>query len=132
VVEIGWIPVTAEKSAAATEWLGGRAGFDAFQWHYDAFTLPPGAERIVMGATCANQAYVVGGRHLGMQCHVEVTAEMIDTWCAAGADEISEHYGRSPAVQDAVTIRTEMAYKLARLSATADTLYERWMLGVKR
>ena len=130
VVEIGWVPVRAEANGLAREWLGGIDGFDAFQWHYDTFTIPPGAERIFGGATCANQAYVAGGRHLGMQCHVEVTAEMIDTWCTVGADEITEHYGKSPAVQDAVTIRVEMTQKLAALSATAGTLYARWMRGL--
>jgi GMP synthase-like glutamine amidotransferase len=131
VVEIGWVPVSAEKTALAREWLGGLDGFDAFQWHYDTFRLPPGAERIFTGATCANQAYVVDGRHLGMQCHVEVTAEMIDTWCNVGIDEIDENFGKSPAVQDAVTIRSEMTQKLAALSATASGLYARWMQGLK-
>jgi GMP synthase-like glutamine amidotransferase len=132
VVEIGWVPVTAEKTARAAEWLGALDGFDAFQWHYDTFTVPPGAERIFTGVTCPNQAYVVDGRHLGMQCHVEVTAEMIDTWCNVGIDEIDENFGKSPAVQDAVTIRMEMAQKLAALSATAGTLYARWMKGLQR
>jgi GMP synthase-like glutamine amidotransferase len=130
VVEIGWVPVAAEKTPLAREWLGALDGFDAFEWHYDTFTLPPGAERVFAGVTCENQAYVVGNRHLGMQCHVEVNAEMIDTWCSVGADEITAHYGKSPAVQDAVTIRVEMTQKLAALSATAGTLYARWMRGL--
>ncbi|HZZ94636.1 MAG TPA: type 1 glutamine amidotransferase [Usitatibacter sp.] len=132
VVEIGWVPVTTERTPLAREWMGGVESFDAFQWHYDTFTLPPGAERIFTGATCANQAYVVGNRHLGMQCHVEVTAEMIDTWCRVGIDEIDDNFGKSPAVQDAVTIRSLMARKLAALSATAGGLYARWMQGLAR
>jgi GMP synthase-like glutamine amidotransferase len=131
VVEIGWVPVAAEKTPLAREWLGALDGFDAFEWHYDTFTIPPGGERLFRGATCANQAYVVGNRHLGMQCHVEVNAEMIDTWCSVGADEITEHYGKSPAVQDAVTIRSEMGRKLAGLTATASTLYVRWARGLE-
>ena len=131
LVEIGWVPVAADRTALAREWLDGRDRFDAFEWHYDTFTIPPGAERIFTGSTCANQAYVVGGRHLGMQCHVEVNAEMIDAWCSVGADEISEHYGKSPAVQDAVTIRTEMSCKLVQLTAAASTLYARWARGLR-
>jgi GMP synthase-like glutamine amidotransferase len=131
VIEIGWVPVSADPTPAAREWLGGLDGFDAFEWHYDTFTIPPGGERILAGATCANQAFVVGGRHLGMQCHVEVNAEMIDTWCGIGADEISEHYGKSPAGQDAVTIRTELTRKLAGHTATASALYARWMRGLQ-
>jgi len=131
VVEIGWVPVTAENTPLARDWLGGLDGFDAFEWHYDTFTIPPGGERVFAGTTCPNQAYVVGDRHLGMQCHVEVNAEMIDTWCSVGADEITEHYGKSPAVQDVVTIRSEMTRKLAGLSATASTLYARWAKGLR-
>ena len=130
VVEIGWVPVAADATPAAREWLDGRAGFDTFEWHYDTFTIPPGGERIFAGATCANQAYVVADRHLGMQCHVEVNAEMIDTWCRLGADEITEHYGKSPAVQDGVTIRTEMTRKLSQLTSAASALYARWMRGL--
>ena len=46
--------------------------------------LPPGtpAVRIAGSPWCPNQAYVQGP-HLGMQCHVEITPEMID---AAGVD----------------------------------------------
>jgi GMP synthase-like glutamine amidotransferase len=132
VAEIGWVPVTAEKTGLAREWLGELEGFDSFQWHYDAFTLPPGAERILAGTTCPNQAYVVGGRHLGMQCHVEVTAEMIDTWCRVGADEISEHHGKSPSVQDSATIRAQVPHKLGPLSSTAERLYDRWTRRLER
>jgi GMP synthase-like glutamine amidotransferase len=131
VIEIGWVPVKGEPTPLARSWMAAAAGFEAFQWHYDTFTIPPGGERIFTGATCANQAYVLGDRHLGMQCHVEVTAEMIDTWCSVGIDEITEYYGKSPAVQDAVTIRTQMTQKLAPLSAMAGTLYARWMRGLK-
>ena len=131
VVEIGWVPVVSDRTPMAAQWLGGREGFDAFEWHYDTFTLPPGAERIFGGATCTNQAYVVRDRHLGMQCHVEVNAEMIDTWCSVGADEITEHYGKSPAVQDVVTIRTEMTRKLVPLTSAASALYARWARGLQ-
>ena len=77
VKEIGWVPVQVEGNATARDWFAGVEGFTAFQWHGDAFAVPPGGERILTGRHCPNQAYVVDGRHLGMQCHVEMTAEMI-------------------------------------------------------
>ncbi len=130
--EIGWVPLEVERSATAMDWFGDILAFDAFEWHEDSFAVPAHAERILTGKHCANQAYVVDGLHLGMQCHVEVTAEMIDTWCRAGTEEIDESIGRSPAVQDALTIRTLMPAKLAPLTATANRLYERWAAGLKR
>jgi GMP synthase-like glutamine amidotransferase len=127
VKEIGWVPVTVEASAAAREWFGDNRGFAAFQWHEDTFAIPPGGERILTGTTCANQAYIVDGRHLGMQCHVEVNAEMIDTWCRIGITDIDQNFGKSPAVQDALTIRGLMPQNLPTLTATASRLYTRWM-----
>jgi len=132
VKEIGWVPVAIERSGLAREWFGDMEGFTTFQWHQDTFSIPPGGERILTGKHCANQAYVVGGRHLGMQCHVEVTAEMIDTWCDVGISDIDEAIGKSPAVQDALTIRSEMPKNLPALSATATRLYTRWIENLRR
>ncbi len=132
VKEIGWVPVTVEGNDAAREWLGDARGFDTFEWHNDTFTIPPGGERILVGEHCPNQAYVVDGRHLGMQCHVEVTAEMIETWCHVGIDDIDEAIGKSPAVQDALTIRALMLDNLPRLTETANRLYTRWIEKLAR
>lgn len=133
VKEIGWVPVTLEKSPLAREWFGdGAEGFTTFQWHEDTFSIPPGGERILTGRHCPNQAYVVDGRHLGMQCHVEVTAEMIDTWCQIGIGDIDQAIGRSPAVQDALTIRSEIPENLPTLTATATRLYTRWIENLRR
>ena len=130
--EIGWVPLEVERNATAMDWFGDIAGFDAFEWHEDTFAVPARAERILTGKYCANQAYVAEGLHLGMQCHVEVTAEMIETWCRIGIEEIDENIGKSPAVQDALAIRAGMLEKLAPLTATASRLYERWIEGLKR
>lgn len=132
VKEIGWVPVAVEDNAAARAWFGSNRGFAAFQWHEDTFAVPPGGERILTGRHCPNQAYVVDGRHLGMQCHVEMTAGMIETWCRMGIEEIDANIGKSPAVQDPLTIRALMAENLAPLSAAASRLYTRWIEGLRR
>jgi hypothetical protein len=74
---------------------------------------------------------VVDGRHLGMQCHVEVTAEMIETWCRIGISDIDQNVGFSPAVQDALTITTSIPKYLPQLSATASRLYARWIENLR-
>lgn len=130
--EIGWVPLAVEPGPTAAAWLGDLRGFSAFEWHEDTFSVPRGAERILTGEYCANQAYVLDGRHLGMQCHVEVTAEMIETWCRIGIEDIDEAIGKSPAVQDAATIRALTLENLAPLTATASRLYARWIEGLKR
>ena len=132
VKEIGGVKVEADDTPLAREWLAGARGFESFQWHEDTFTLPSGSERILSGRTCENQAYVVDGLHLGMQFHIEMDAEMVDTWCHTGREEIAEGLGKSPAVQDAATIRGLMTRHLPALTETANRLYERWMRGLKR
>jgi GMP synthase-like glutamine amidotransferase len=132
IKEIGWVPVKVDATPTAREWFDGTTSFETFEWHEDTFTIPPGAERILAGETCVNQAYVVDGRHLGMQCHVEVNAEMIETWCRIGISDIDQNFGKSPAVQDAVTIRSLMPKNLPTLSATATKLYTRWIANLCR
>ena len=131
VKEIGWNAVEVEDNATAREWFGrDLAKFTTFQWHGDTFTIPPGGERILTGPHCANQAYVVDDRHLGMQCHVEMTPEMIASWIASGSGEVKENLA-SPAVQPVEEIRAEMPSKLPDLSATAERLYRRWVTGLR-
>jgi GMP synthase-like glutamine amidotransferase len=135
VKEIGWVPVEVESGAtpAARRWFGDAASpFVTFQWHEDTFAIPPGATRILTGKHCANQAYVVDDRHLGLQCHVEITAEMIESWLGSGGPDIEKSLGHSPAVQDAATIRALVPRHLAALSATADRLYTQWARGLAR
>ena len=134
VKEIGWVPVAFDDNASAREWFGtnGAAkGFTTFEWHEDTFTIPPRGTRILTGKTCPNQAYVVDDRHLGMQCHVEVTAEMIETWCRIGISDIDQNVGLSPAVQDALTIRTQIPEKLPQLTRHANALYTRWIKNLR-
>ena len=129
--EIGWNHVRVEDTPLARRWFGDDlAEFTTFQWHGDTFTIPPGGERILTGDYCANQAYVVDDRHLGLQCHVEMTPEMIASWIASGRGEIEANRA-SPAVQAVDRITGEMPKRLPALSSTADRLYRRWVTNLK-
>jgi GMP synthase-like glutamine amidotransferase len=130
VKEIGWCRVDLEDTPLAREWFGLDApAFTTFQWHAETFSLPPGAERILRGEHCANQAFVVDGRHLGMQCHVEMTPELVRSWCETGSEEIAASRA-SPAVQAVGRIESEAAERLPVLSDVASRLYERWAKGL--
>jgi len=69
--EIGWLPVRSRDPELVPEgpW---------FQWHFDVFGAPPGAEVIAESDLCP-QAFVYG-RSLGLQFHPEVTREIMDDW----------------------------------------------------
>lgn len=131
VKEIGWNPVKVEDTPLARKWFGDDLReFTTFQWHGETFSIPPGGERILTGTYCANQAYVVDDRHLGLQCHVEMTPEMIASWLASGRGEIEANL-ESPAVQPAQAIRGDMPRRLPDLSANAERLYRRWITNLK-
>ena len=85
--EIGWGEVRVCDNGIAREWLGELQAFDGFQWHGETFSIPPGATRVLENAHCANQAFAIG-KHFAMQCHVEMTEELIRAWVQGGADEI--------------------------------------------
>jgi GMP synthase-like glutamine amidotransferase len=126
VKEIGWASVTLSDHATAHEWFGREPAFQAFHWHGETFTLPPGAVHLLSSGQCANQAYAIGN-HLALQCHVEMTAEMIQSWCEMGAGEIS---AGGPAVQPVHLIQTQTADKLPRLHAVAQHIYRRWIAAL--
>lgn len=128
VKEIGWGEVRVLAHPQADDWFGSAPRrFAAFHWHGETFAVPEGATRILESEHCANQAFVLGP-HLALQCHVEMTADMIDTWCAVGAEEIAAADG--PAVQSAATIRALTPEYLPVLTLVAEQLYERWCRGL--
>ncbi|CAG0124910.1 anthranilate synthase component II [Rhodocyclaceae bacterium] len=128
VKEIGWGGVTLSGNDQARAWFGDIQAFEAFHWHGETFSLPQGATLLLSSAHCTNQAFALG-RHLGLQCHVEMTEAMIQRWCEAGADEIAASAG-SPAVQSARTMQLQMADKLPQLHAVARQLYQHWLAGL--
>jgi GMP synthase-like glutamine amidotransferase len=129
VKEIGWGEVTVADSDSARAWFGEVTRFSAFHWHGETFGLPPGAVRLLSSAYCANQAWAIG-KHLALQCHVEMNAEMITSWCEIGADEIAAS-SASPAVQSAAEIQRRMSGELPRLHEVAKCLYSLWIRGLR-
>jgi GMP synthase-like glutamine amidotransferase len=132
VKEIGWGRVDVADTPVAAGWFGnGVRSFNAFHWHGETFSLPPGAARVASTPYCENQAFVLGP-HLGMQCHVEMTPGLIESWCRSGAREIARNLKKSPAVQPVEEIERDMAARLEDLHRTADRIYDRWIAGLSR
>ena len=130
--EIGWGQACAEDHAIARHWLGDFAGKTAtvFQWHGETFTIPAGATRLLASAHCANQMFVLGP-HLAMQCHVEMTPEMIATWCGQWADEalsVADH----PGVQTPEQMLGQIEERLPVMRELSEQLYSAWIGGLKR
>ena len=78
----------------------------------------------------ANQAYVVDDRHIGLQCHIEMTHALVETWLATGAAELPS--ASSASAQSAADIRRDLDARLAALHAVADDVYARWAARAAR
>lgn len=129
VKEIGWGEVAVADNTEAQHWFGELRGFNGFHWHGETFSLPDGATRVLSSAFCENQAFSLG-KHLGLQCHIEMTDAMVRDWCALGEGEIVSA-SASPGVQQLEVMLDGLAIKASALNAVADIVYARWLEGLK-
>jgi GMP synthase-like glutamine amidotransferase len=79
--EIGWFPLELTEAGRASPLLTGLPPrFTGFHWHGDTYALPPGAECLARSEACAQQAFSVGDRVLGLQFHLEVAKANAEEW----------------------------------------------------
>jgi GMP synthase (glutamine-hydrolysing) len=107
--EIGWLEVTHFVDDPV---LGPPGGRRQFQWHFDSFDTPPGAERIAGSAACPDQAFRAG-RSYGVQFHPEVSTELLTEW-------VTSDDGRIQLIENGVD-----PDKLMVEGAEMESLYER-------
>ncbi len=88
--EIGWFPVRFDAAACADSgWTIFPDTLPAFHWHGDRFELPEGAHLLAESDACDRQAFAWGGRVLGIQFHLETTAESAAKLIENCADELT-------------------------------------------
>ena len=86
--EVGWFEIALEEQGREDPVLGALPSrFDAFQWHYYTFELPPEAVQLASSAA-ARQAFRLGDRVWGIQFHAEVDRAMLDHWLREGREEL--------------------------------------------
>jgi GMP synthase-like glutamine amidotransferase len=126
VKEIGWFPVSVVESPIARQWLGDLpASFMAYHWHGETFAVPESATRVLASADCANQGFVLG-KHLALQCHVEMTPRLIADWVKETDGELKP----SRTVQSGGEMLRDARVRTREMHRIADTLYERWIQGL--
>ena len=69
------------------------------------------------------------GKHLGMQCHVEMTRELIGAWCEDWGKELIAKAG--PSVQTPEQMFERLEERVRSLNGIAAMLYARWIEGLK-
>ena len=104
--EIGWYDVTSddEKVIPGGPW---------FQWHFDRWTLPPGATEIARTAN-SSQAFVLG-RALALQFHPELDRHLLELWLAEDRDgEVTSVGGSHDELRSATTELVDSAARRIR------------------
>jgi GMP synthase-like glutamine amidotransferase len=128
VKEIGWGEVSVSANAEAAAWFGDSKSATVFHWHGETFSTPNGATHLLSSKHCANQAYAIG-KHLALQCHIEMTAAMIKQWCEVGSVELSEN-SHTAGVQSATAMQALSAQNLPALHVLAQRIYSKWAQGL--
>ncbi len=66
-----------------------------------------------------------------MQCHVEMTPELIRAWCNDWGKEVESLARRMPSVQTPAQMTERIEERVGELNAIADRLYDHWRAGLK-
>jgi GMP synthase-like glutamine amidotransferase len=123
VQEIGWYEVQQIPSRASQEWMQGLPEvFPVFHWHGETFSIPAGATPILRSRYCEYQGFVID-HVLALQCHVEMTAELVEDWARTAEAELRP----SASIQSAAEMREGLAEKVNALHRVADVLYGHWL-----
>jgi len=79
--EIGWSEIHLTRDGRCDPLFEGLdEKLAVFQWHEDTFSVPVGGQLLATSEVCHNQAIKVGENAYGLQFHVEVTQDIIESW----------------------------------------------------
>ncbi len=124
IKEIGWHYVEQINNDQAKTWLTSvPTHFEAFHWHGETFSVPDGATPILKSEQCENQAFCIHNT-LALQCHIEMTADMVAQWVGLYSHELDETGSH---IQTANEILASLQSRVNAMQAIADCVYTRWV-----
>jgi GMP synthase-like glutamine amidotransferase len=78
--EIGWYPIRLTETGKKSSFLKTLPEqFTAFHWHGDTFDLPEEAQCLAESEACKHQAFSYRGHVLGLQFHLELRPDNVET-----------------------------------------------------
>ena len=90
-LEIGFTPLRTTPAGLSDPLLRGLEPQPALmQWHVDSFDLPQGAELLMTGRVCTNQAFRIGRLAYGLQFHCEAPVDTLRQWVMAFAEHAED------------------------------------------
>jgi GMP synthase-like glutamine amidotransferase len=120
--EIGWFDVKLNRDAATFPVTRGLPRkFCPLHWHGETFDIPRGAVNIAESKACTNQAFVYGGRAVGLQFHLEMTERGVSDLVENCRNEIET----APYIQKPETIKANIS-RLRTTHTILDSLLDRF------
>jgi GMP synthase-like glutamine amidotransferase len=93
--ELGWLPITWTNDARAV-FPGLPASGSVLHWHGDTFELPLGAKRLATSEGCPEQGYLIDGKCLAVQFHMEVDPSLVQEFVKSQGDWPEGIYVQAP------------------------------------
>ncbi|WP_321324008.1 type 1 glutamine amidotransferase [Thiomicrorhabdus sp.] len=120
--EIGWhtISNSTSNSTSNKRIFQFPEQMPIFNWHGETFALPTGAESIMKSQACENQGFQYGGKVIGLQCHPEVTPEIIQDWI----DEIGEQMVQGEFVHTPEQMFVDVENKVAQAQIQLENMLD--------
>jgi len=88
--EIGWFPVKRTSCEDKSDLLQMFNDSEiVFHWHGDTFDIPEGAVHMMTSDGCLNQCFIYNERVIGLQFHLEVTENLLQSMIVNGVEEIT-------------------------------------------
>jgi GMP synthase (glutamine-hydrolysing) len=81
-VELGWLPISWTNEAHQAFPKLPRES-TVLHWHGDTFSLPEGATRLAVSEACAEQGFLIPGKCLALQFHMEVDPALVKHFVAS-------------------------------------------------
>lgn len=107
-IEIGWFQLQLTDDASKSDIVRGMPKrFTAFHWHGDFFEIPSGAIHWARSQACHNQAFDYAGHVLGLQFHLEYSAQSIERMLFHCGNDLVE----APYVQNRGQIAAGLAHE---------------------
>jgi len=87
--EIGWFPIEAVP-ADKNDTFAFPTFFEVFHWHGETFDLPSGASLLASSTGCKHQAFGMGNNIMGLQFHLEMTADSVKEIISHSRHELTD------------------------------------------
>lgn len=112
--EVGFLPITVHDKSSPVRHFD-ESLTRVMQWHGDTFDFPDNATLLASSDLYKHQIYSHGKRAMALQCHVEVTQDILESWMAIDYAELEAFKQPVPQFRAEVKERAPLLEKQMRL-----------------